>query len=58
MKSFLRIVFGMVCALALATGVSTGARAAEIAPELIGQGLALRKCEAYDRPYDQHLGSR
>jgi hypothetical protein len=29
----------------------------EIAPELTGQGLALRKCEAYDRPYDQHHGS-
>jgi hypothetical protein len=28
----------------------------EIAPELTGQGLALRKCEAYDRPYDQHHG--
>ena len=32
--------------------------AVEIAPELTGQGLPLRKCEAYDRPYDQHLGSR
>jgi len=30
----------------------------EIAPEVTGQGLPLRKCEAYDRPYDQHLGSR
>jgi hypothetical protein len=30
----------------------------EVAPELTGQGLALGKCEAYDRPYDQHLGSR
>jgi len=29
----------------------------EIAPELTGQGLSLRKCEAYDRPYDQPLGS-
>ena len=32
--------------------------ALEIAPEVTGQGLPLRKCEAYDRPYDQHLGSR
>ena len=30
----------------------------EIAPELTGEGLPLRKCEAYDRVYDQHLGSR
>ena len=31
---------------------------AEIAPELTGQGLPLSKCEAYDRPYDQHPRSR
>ena len=30
----------------------------EIAPEVTGQGVPLRKCEAYDRVYDQHLGSR
>ena len=29
----------------------------EIAPELTGQGLPLSKCEAYNRVYDQHLGS-
>ena len=29
----------------------------EIAPELTGQGHALGKCEAYDRPYDQHRRS-
>jgi hypothetical protein len=29
----------------------------EIAPQLTGQGLPLRKCEAYDRPYDQPLRS-
>ena len=31
--------------------------APEIAPELTGQGLPLIKCEAYNRVYDQHLGS-
>jgi hypothetical protein len=30
----------------------------EIAPEVTGPGLALSKCEAYDPPYDRHLGSR
>ena len=30
----------------------------EIAPERTGHGLPLMKCEAYDRVYDQHYGSR
>ena len=29
----------------------------EIASELTGQGLPPDRCEAYDRPYDQHPGS-
>ena len=35
----------------------TAENGSEIAPEVTGPGLALSKCEAYDRPYDQHLGS-
>ena len=29
----------------------------EIAPELTGHGLPLRKCEAYNRVYEQRCGS-
>jgi transposase-like protein len=31
---------------------------AEIAPEVTGHGLPLSKCEAYNRVYDQHPGTR
>ena len=30
----------------------------EIAPEVTGHGLPLSKCEAYNRVYDQHHGTR
>ena len=35
-----------------------GLKVGEIAPETTGHGLPLRKCEAYNRVYDQPYESR